>query len=46
MIFVPAPFAANAILEAEDAAVPLIVCITEGIPVKDMIEVSRVMRAS
>lgn len=46
MIFVPAPFAANAILEAEDAAVPLIICITEGIPVKDMIEVSRVMRAS
>jgi len=46
MIFVPAPFAADAILEAEDAAIPLIVCITEGIPVKDMIEVSRVMRIS
>ncbi len=46
MIFVPAPFAANAILEAEDAGVPLIICITEGIPVKDMIEVSRVMRLS
>lgn len=46
MIFVPAPFAADAILEAEDAGVPLIVCITEGIPVKDMIEVSRVMRLS
>lgn len=46
MIFVPAPFAANAILEAEDAGIPLIICITEGIPVRDMIEVSRVMRLS
>jgi succinyl-CoA synthetase alpha subunit len=46
MIFVPAPNAANAILEAEDAGIPLIVCITEGIPIRDMIEVSRVMRAS
>ncbi|MGE5195983.1 MAG: succinate--CoA ligase subunit alpha [Anaerolineae bacterium] len=46
VIFVPAPHAAEAILEAEDAAVPLIVCITEGIPVKDMLEVSRVMRSS
>lgn len=46
MIFVPAPYAANAILEAEDAGVPLIICITEGIPVRDMIEVSRVMRLS
>ncbi len=46
LIFVPAPFAADAILEAEDAGVPLIVCITEGIPVRDMIEVSRVMRNS
>lgn len=46
MIFVPAPFAASAILEAEDAGIPLIICITEGIPVRDMIEVSRVMRAS
>ncbi len=46
MIFVPAPYAANAILEAEDAGIPLIICITEGIPVRDMIEVSRVMRAS
>ncbi len=46
MIFVPAPFAANAILEAEDAGIPLIICITEGIPVRDMIEVSRVMRQS
>lgn len=46
MIFVPAPYAADAILEAEDAGVPLIVCITEGIPVRDMLEVSRIMRAS
>jgi succinyl-CoA synthetase alpha subunit len=46
VIFVPAPFAADAILEAEDAGIPLIVCITEGIPVRDMLEVSRVMRNS
>ncbi len=46
MIFVPPPFAAEAILEAEEAGVPLIVCITEGIPVRDMLEVSRVMRSS
>lgn len=46
LIFVPAPFAAEAILEAEEAGVELIVCITEGIPVQDMLKVSRVMRAS
>lgn len=46
LIFVPAPYAADAILEAEDAGVPLIVCITEGIPIRDMLEVKRVMRAS
>jgi succinyl-CoA synthetase alpha subunit len=46
VIFVPAPYAADAILEAEDAGLPLIICITEGIPVRDMLEVSRVMRAS
>jgi succinyl-CoA synthetase alpha subunit len=46
MIFVPPPFAANAILEAEDAGIEIIVCITEGIPVKDMLEVSRVMEQS
>jgi succinyl-CoA synthetase alpha subunit len=46
MIFVPAPYAADAILEAEDAGIALIVCITEGIPVRDMLEVSRVMRLS
>ena len=46
MIFVPPPFAANSILEAEDAGIPLIVCITEGIPIRDMLEVSRVMQDS
>jgi succinyl-CoA synthetase alpha subunit len=46
LIFVPAPFAAEAILEAEEAGIALIVCITEGIPIKDMIEVSQVMRQS
>lgn len=46
VIYVPAPYAADAILEAEDAGIALIVCITEGIPVRDMLEVSRVMRAS
>jgi len=46
LIFVPAPYAADAILEAEDAGIPLIVCITEGIPVRDMLEVKRVMNSS
>jgi succinyl-CoA synthetase alpha subunit len=46
LIFVPAPFAKDAILEAEEAKIPLIVCITEGIPVKDMLEVSKVMKQS
>jgi len=46
MIFVPAPFAKDAILEAERAGIGLIVCITEGIPIHDMLEVKRVMSSS
>jgi succinyl-CoA synthetase alpha subunit len=45
-IYVPPPFAADAILEAIDAGVPLIVCITEGIPVLDMVAVKRALGGS
>ena len=44
MIYVPPPFAADAILEAADAGVALVVCITEGIPVNDMVKVKSALR--
>ena len=46
MIYVPAKFAASAIIEAIDANVPLIVCITEGIPILDMIKVKEKLSSS
>ena len=46
LIFVPAPFAADAVLEAAYAEVPLIVCITEGVPTLDMVRVRRFLRGS
>jgi succinyl-CoA synthetase alpha subunit len=45
VIYVPPPFAADAILEAIAAELPLVVCITEGIPTLDMVEVGRVLRS-
>ena len=44
LIFVPPPFAADAVLEAADAGIRLVICITEGIPVNDMVKVKRALR--
>jgi len=46
LIFVPAPFAADAILEAADAQMPVIICITEGVPTMDMVRVRRFLTGS
>lgn len=46
VIYVPAPYAADAILEAIDAGIPLIICITEGIPVQDMVKVHAALKRS
>jgi succinyl-CoA synthetase alpha subunit len=46
MIYVPAPFAADAILEAADAGIELVVCITEGLPVNDMVRVKAALAGS
>ena len=46
VIYVPPPFAAEAILEAIDCEIPLVTCITEGVPVLDMVEVKRALEGS
>src|SRR5205814_499442 len=46
VIYVPPPFAADAIMEAADAGIELVVCITEGIPVMDMVAVKRYLADS
>jgi succinyl-CoA synthetase alpha subunit len=44
LIFVPAPFAADAIMESAAAAIPLVICITEGIPIRDMLKVVQFLK--
>ena len=46
LVFVPPPFAADAILEAADAEIPVIICITEGVPTMDMVRVRRFLQGS
>ena len=46
IIYVPPPFAADAIIEAADAGVPLVICITEGIPVRDMLSVNAYLKTT
>ncbi len=46
LIFVPAPFAADAVLEAADAGIPLVVCITEGIPTMDVVRAKRALNGT
>ena len=46
VIYVPAPFAADAIVEAADAGIPLVICITEGVPIRDMLMVNSYLKTT